>query len=236
MPQNRQCDLCGLASSAKSVCIWADGANSSLVFCVGQAPGADEDRLDKPFVGRAGQFLRNAIARAGLLPEEVVYSNVVKCRPPQNRPPTAEEMKACRPYLLEELETVKPKYVFAFGAEAISHFLGRKPSSVLNLQGKKLEIDGRWVFPMAHPSYVLRQGANNIEERMLPVEREFRRQLQTHVTWIRQQGKGISEEIIEGKPEVIICRTMEDINRALSELEGCERVAYDCETMGLFPF
>lgn len=199
---------------------------------LGRNPGRDEDAQDRPFVGRAGQLLRNAVHTAGLTDEDIIYTNIVRCLTPENRPPTTEEQLACRPYLEEELATSSPRFVFAFGAEAIAFWAGKIPKSVLALQGERWEIDGRYVFPMPHPSWVLRQGGP--PDSPSAAEREFQGQIQAHLAFIRNVQNGDGGATPGGRPRVVLCRTMADVTAALDDLERCERVAVDTETQGLW--
>jgi DNA polymerase len=126
---------------------------SSKVALVGEAPGAKEDAAGTPFVGKAGKILDNIMSEAGLDRQAVMITNTVKCRPPQNRRPTAEEMKACRPYLEDELQD--KKFVLALGLSAAESLLGRKlvMKEVAN-HTFDLELNGRSLTIMVtyHPS------------------------------------------------------------------------------------
>ena len=115
MPANHDCRRCPLHETTSYVCVWGRGSKYADVMLVGEAPGADEERLGKPFVGQAGQILDGCLDKAGLNRAEVYISNAVKCRPPGNRDPTKEELGACIRYLLEEIQTVKPKVIVCVG-------------------------------------------------------------------------------------------------------------------------
>ena len=243
VPRDRNCTLCPLHAEATNVCIWAEGQVGAEIMFVGRNPGYDENRADRPFVGRAGDVLRKAAYLVGLSDDDIVYCNVNKCVSPDNRKPTVKEQKACRHYLDEEIETFQPKYVFAFGNEALSYFTGKqqgqgKEPGILTFYGGRMEIDGRWVFPMAHPSYILRQpGEASPDDRLTPAEREFRGYFQSNLTFIRNLQNGVEPEDTTpgGRPKVHICRTWAQVEKALAALQKCERIAVDTETMGLTP-
>jgi DNA polymerase len=128
---------------------------------IGEGPGAQEDAQGLPFVGRAGQLLNQMLASVDIDSNEGAYiCNVVKCRPPDNRKPTAEEMAACRPWLLEQIALVDPAVIVLAGATAMEGVLGIK-GGITRLRGQWQEgsgegLAGRWLMPIFHPSYLLR--------------------------------------------------------------------------------
>lgn len=134
------------------------GAVAPIVL-VGEAPGADEDARGKPFVGRAGQLLDRMLKEAGFEPERLYITNAVKCRPPNNRKPTPEEMAACRPYLMAQLAAIRPAIVVALGATAIESMLGRAiPVGRASTRWYRVRHREHcfWVAPCYHPSAILR--------------------------------------------------------------------------------
>ena len=123
---------------------------------IGEAPGADEDSLGLPFVGRSGRLLSALLKEAELDEDQDLYiCNVIKCRPPNNRKPTLEEIRQCRPWLEEQLELVNPSLVLMAGATALKALLGIKSGSS-KLRGQWHEQEGRAFMPVFHPSYLLR--------------------------------------------------------------------------------
>jgi DNA polymerase len=128
---------------------------------VGEAPGADEDRQGEPFVGRAGQLLTKIIETMGLSRDRVYIGNVLKCRPDTpgqrsgNRKPTADEMKTCLPYLLEQIDIIRPKVLVALGATAVEGLFGRA-MPITRIRGRWHEFHGIPVMPSYHPAYLLR--------------------------------------------------------------------------------
>ena len=149
------CTKCSLCETRKQT-VFSDGdARSGIVF-VGEAPGADEDAQGVPFVGKAGQLLTRIIENGMKIPRESVYiCNVLKCRPPGNRDPLASEKAACEPYLVRQLEWIRPKVIVALGRHAANTLLKRDDSTAA--------LRGQWHFyqdiPLRvtyHPAYLLR--------------------------------------------------------------------------------
>jgi DNA polymerase len=134
------------------------GANNPDIMFVGEGPGADEDRQGLAFVGRAGQLLTKIIEAMGYTRDQVFIGNIVKCRPPDNRVPMPDEMKACIPYLEEQIALLKPKVIVALGATAIRGLLDVE-TGITKLRGKWLEYCGIPLMPTYHPAYLLRNPA-----------------------------------------------------------------------------
>ncbi len=128
--------------------------NTSIVF-VGEAPGADEDRQGEPFVGAAGQLLNKIIEACQLKREDIYITNVVKCRPPRNRTPTAEECANCLKYLKAQLEIIQPDYIVCWGTTAAQTLLGTK-DPIGRLRGRFFQYGNAKVVCTYHPSYLLR--------------------------------------------------------------------------------
>ena len=163
-------DLRSRIASCRSCPLWSgrtkavpgEGNLDSPVMFVGEAPGATEDREGRPFVGAAGQLLNAAIESAGWRREDVYITNVVKCRPPNNRTPNQDEVAACIGYLREEIRLVRPKVIVALGntaGEALSSLAGRQWRGVTSSRGRpvKVTIEGVDVvlFPTYHPAAAL---------------------------------------------------------------------------------
>lgn len=149
-----ECTRCGLAKGRNKI-VFGDGdANARLMF-VGEGPGADEDAQGLPFVGRAGQLLNNMIAAMGLKREQVYIANIVKCRPPQNRVPEPEEANTCSPFLMRQIDVVRPEVIVALGSTAATYLLGgRSPLSAL--RGRVHSVRGTRLIVTYHPAYLLR--------------------------------------------------------------------------------
>ena len=150
-----QCTGCDLALTRERVVI-SRGAATAPLMLIGEAPGAREDALGQPFVGRSGQLLDRLLLEVGLNPESDLYiCNAVKCRPPQNRRPKRAELTACRPWLDRQIDQVNPRVIVLLGATAVESLLGIK-GGMTQLRGQWLSWDGRDVMPIFHPSYLLR--------------------------------------------------------------------------------
>jgi uracil-DNA glycosylase family 4 len=131
-----------------------EGSASAEVMLVGEAPGASEDELGRPFVGRAGRLLDELLAEAGLSRDEVYITNVVKARPPGNRDPRAGEVLHWMPWLEAELAIVQPRVVVPLGRHALAHFAAG--ARISEVHGRELTERGRTLFPLYHPAAGLR--------------------------------------------------------------------------------
>ena len=149
----RACTLCRLHRS-RTRAVPGEGLIDAAVFLIGEAPGRGEDAAGRPFVGPAGKVLDRALAAARLPRREVFITNVVKCRPPANRAPKADEIEACRPYLASQIEAVRPKLLVTLGSTALRALLG--PGLELSrARGQDLAIEGVPVRATYHPAAVL---------------------------------------------------------------------------------
>jgi DNA polymerase len=148
------CARCGLAPKRTQAVFGVGPPGAPLMF-VGEAPGEDEDRQGEPFVGRAGQLLTRTLEKVGVRRDRVYIANILKCRPPGNRTPQFDEMAACMPYLLKQVQYVKPKLLCALGNVACQALLNSK-KGITQIRGRVLEVNGLRIFPAFHPAYVLR--------------------------------------------------------------------------------
>ncbi len=152
-----------LAAARKSVVFGVGDIRAQLMF-VGEAPGADEDAQGEPFVGKAGQLLTKIIETMGLSRQTVYIANILKCRPDTpgetagNRKPTLDEMKTCSPYLLAQIELIKPKAIVALGGTAVEGLLGNF-TGIMKLRGSWQTFRGIPVMPTYHPAFLLRNQA-----------------------------------------------------------------------------
>lgn len=163
----RKCHLC----EARTKTVFGQGdSNARLVF-VGEAPGFDEDQQGLAFVGKAGQLLTKMIEAMGVTRDEVFICNVLKCRPPDNRTPAADEIAACSPYLFEQLRTINPKVIIALGAPASQTLLGTT-TSIGKLRGQFHDFftsgvsglgEATPLMPTYHPAYLLRSPGEKIK-------------------------------------------------------------------------
>lgn len=154
LPNN--CKKCEL-SKARTNIVFFSGSENAKIMLIGEAPGADEDETGLPFVGRAGKFLTQMLVEAGIEREKDLYiTNVVKCRPPNNRKPKRNEVEACAPYLAAQIEAVKPEVIVLVGSSALEAFVEEK-ITITNARGKVFEHKGGIkLVPIFHPSYLLR--------------------------------------------------------------------------------
>jgi DNA polymerase len=144
-----------------------EGSPEAEVMFVGEAPGANEDRLGRPFVGRAGMLLEELLEEAGLVREDVWITNVVKARPPKNRDPKAPEVAHCMPWLNAEVELIAPRVIVPLGRHALKHFA--PAAKIAEVHGRLL--DGR-LFPLYHPAAAMYN--RSLRETLFSDARELR--------------------------------------------------------------
>lgn len=151
----RSCRRCGLREGCRGV-VFGDGNPAAKLMLIGEGPGADEDRIGRPFVGRAGQLLDRILAACGFERQRHVYiANIVKCRPPGNRTPTPAEREACLPHLEAQIRFIQPKIIVLLGATALQGMLD--PSARLSdYRGRWVERDGIFYMTTYHPAALLR--------------------------------------------------------------------------------
>jgi DNA polymerase len=149
------CTRCRLHQQGRKQIVFGVGnPNSDLMF-IGEAPGADEDMQGEPFVGRAGQLLNNMIKAMGLRREDIYIANIIKCRPPNNRTPERDECETCSPFLMRQIEAIKPKAIVALGAVAAKTLLAiNAPMS--EFRGHWYDFRGTKLAVTYHPAYLLR--------------------------------------------------------------------------------
>jgi uracil-DNA glycosylase family 4 len=171
-PMNRQEKAQALAELQKELTQWLEAnwprdgwqnvvfgegdPNADLMF-VGEGPGADEDRLARPFIGRAGQLLDKQIAAMGLKREQVYIANIAKCRPPGNRVPTPEEAEKTLPYLERQIQIIQPKVIVSLGATSAKYLLQQPKLAITKERGQWRKYCGIDLMPTFHPAYLLRQ-------------------------------------------------------------------------------
>lgn len=148
------CNKCPLRAGCTQVVFGEGNPHAKLMF-VGEGPGEQEDIQGRPFVGAAGQLLDKILASVGISRDEVYIANVVKCRPPGNRLPTAEEAAACLPHLLEQIRAIKPKIIVCLGALATQTLID-KNARITRVRGTWFEKNGILYMPTFHPAALLR--------------------------------------------------------------------------------
>lgn len=149
-----ECTRCDLCRGRSHVVFGEGNPNASLMF-IGEAPGKDEDKQGRPFVGRAGQLLERLLKEAGFAREQVYIANVIKCRPPENRTPEPEEVLTCKPFLLRQIQIIDPQVIVLLGSVALKALFGFE-KTISKMRGRELALEGRVVIPTYHPAFVLR--------------------------------------------------------------------------------
>jgi DNA polymerase len=153
--QAQNCHLCELSKSRQKVVFGEGNPHADLLF-IGEAPGATEDSSGKPFTGRSGELLTKMIENVLQISRSDVYiTNIVKCRPPNNQVPTPTQAHTCQPYLLKQIELIKPKLIVTLGATAY-HYLTGDETSITKIRGTLHKQKGYTIIPTYHPSYLLR--------------------------------------------------------------------------------
>jgi len=149
-----KCRKCRLCETRTNTVPGVGNPNARLMF-IGEAPGADEDKKGEPFVGRAGQLLTKMISAMGLSRDDVYIANIIKCRPPANRNPEPDEVEMCEPYLIRQIETIKPEVIVALGAVSTNTLL-KVDTPISKLRGEFRSYHGTPLLPTFHPAYLLR--------------------------------------------------------------------------------
>ena len=148
----RQCSDCELGRGRKNA-VPGEGSPDADLMIIGEGPGAQEDLLGRPFVGRAGQFLDELLGYIGLKREDVFIANMVKCRPPENRDPLPAEVSACNKYLERQIELLDPLLIVTLGRVSLARFFPGE--SMTRARGKVRNKDGRFIYPVMHPAAAL---------------------------------------------------------------------------------
>jgi uracil-DNA glycosylase len=160
-PHCNRCNRCDLGQTRTHAVVGRGNPTASIMI-IGEGPGQNEDETGLPFVGKAGQLLDKILASVHLDTEQDVYiCNIVKCRPPNNRAPTPEEMDACKPYLLEQIRLVNPKIILLTGATAVKGILSDK-RGITKIRGQWIPWQGYWCMPIFHPAYLLRNPSKDV--------------------------------------------------------------------------
>lgn len=182
----KQCKKCRLYKKANKPVPGEGNINAEIVF-IGEAPGANEDKTGRPFVGRAGRLLEKLLKEIGYKREDVWIGNIIKHRPPGNRDPLKDEIEACQPYLKLQLKAIDPKLVVTLGRFAMNYFY--KGGKISKDRGELKKIGNTYVYPVYHPAAGLRNG-------------NFRRALKEDflkipevLNYIERVGKGEEQDI-----------------------------------------
>lgn len=148
------CRRCKLHQTRRTL-VFGEGNQKAKLMLIGEGPGYDEDVQGEPFVGKAGQLLTKILASIHLRREDVYITNLIKCRPPQNRNPEPDEIQSCYPFLLKQIEVIQPKIICTLGAFAAQALL-KTDFKITVLRGKSFDLNGIKVLPTYHPAYLLR--------------------------------------------------------------------------------
>ncbi len=150
-----KCQKCIHLAQSRSNVIFGEGNPRAQIMFIGEAPGADEDRQGRPFVGKAGQLLTKMLAAVGIDRNDVYIANILKCRPPGNRNPDQTEVEHCIGYLYRQIELIAPKLICTLGSVATQSLLDVK-EGITRIRGKQFDFKGCTLVPTFHPSYLLR--------------------------------------------------------------------------------
>ncbi len=155
------CQKCKLCKTRNNIVFGSGNSNAKIMF-IGEGPGGDEDRTGEPFVGKAGKLMNMAFDVVGIKRDEVYIANIIKCRPPANRDPEEDEIKACMDYLRNQVMIVKPKIIVLLGRIALQNILG-KEYKITSTRGKWIEKKEILYMPTWHPAALLRDETKKIE-------------------------------------------------------------------------
>jgi DNA polymerase len=151
-----QCHLCALAKSRKNVVFGAGNLKAKVMF-IGDNPGVNEDETGMLFAGKSGELLAKMIENVLLVPKEEVYvTTILKCKTPDNRVPTPEEVACCKPYVMQQIQTIKPQLIVALGSTAFHHLTGEYDTPIDQIRGTVLNFGEAKLIPTFHPSFLLR--------------------------------------------------------------------------------
>jgi uracil-DNA glycosylase len=151
------CQRCKLAKLGRSQVVFGVGNPHARIMFVGEAPGFHEDQKGEPFVGAAGKLLNDLLQSAGLSRDEIYIANVIKCRPPNNRDPEIDEVETCKPFLMQQIQMIRPKLVCTLGNWATQTLLERKVG-ITKVKAQAFYMKDFVLFPLLHPAAALHQG------------------------------------------------------------------------------
>ena len=158
-----QCHLCALSKSRKNVIFGAGNLKAKVMF-IGDNPGVSEDETGMLFTGKSGELLANMIEKVLLIPKEEVYvTTILKCKTPDNRVPTPEEVACCKPYIMQQIQTIRPKIIVALGSTSFHHLTGEYDTSIDKIRGSVLNFGDAKLIPTFHPSFLLRNPSSKKE-------------------------------------------------------------------------
>jgi uracil-DNA glycosylase len=150
----QDCPKCAQLVASRTQVVFGDGNPQAEIMFVGEAPGFYEDRQGKPFVGAAGKLLDQLLVEIGMQRRDVYIANIIKCRPPNNRNPRREEIDNCKPYLLTQIEMIRPKVICTLGNFSTQALLGKKVG-ISKVHGQAFTMGNYTLIPMLHPAAAL---------------------------------------------------------------------------------
>ena len=151
-----QCHLCSLAKSRKNVIFGAGNLKANVMF-IGDNPGDSEDETGMLFSGKSGELLAKMIENVLLIPKEEVYvTHILKCKTPENRVPTPEEVACCKPYIMQQIQMIRPKIIVALGSTSFHHLTGEYDTPINTIRGTVLNFGEAKLIPTFHPNFLLR--------------------------------------------------------------------------------
>lgn len=162
------CNRCALGESRHSV-VFGEGNPRARIMLIGEAPGAKEDESGRPFVGPAGRILDKVLDEVGISREEIYITGVVKCRPPKNRFPKKDELRACVPFLEKQIEVIKPELIICLGSLATQTLIDPK-AKITEIRGKWVEKNGIRIMPTYHPASIFHD-----QEKLEAIREDFKR-------------------------------------------------------------
>ena len=151
------CQQCKLAKLGRTQVVFGVGNPHASIMFVGEAPGFNEDQKGEPFVGAAGKLLNDLLASANLSRDQIYIANVIKCRPPNNRDPEPDEVDTCKPFLMQQIQMIRPKLVCTLGNWATQTLLERKVG-ITKVKAQAFYMKDFVIFPLLHPAAALHQG------------------------------------------------------------------------------
>lgn len=151
------CQRCKLAKLGRSQVVFGVGNPHASIMFVGEAPGFNEDQKGEPFVGAAGKLLNDLLESANLSRDQIYIANVIKCRPPNNRDPEPDEVETCKPFLMQQIQMIRPKLVCTLGNWATQTLLERKVG-ITKVKAQAFYMKDFVIFPLLHPAAALHQG------------------------------------------------------------------------------
>jgi uracil-DNA glycosylase family 4 len=167
------CNRCNLAAT-RNLVAFGEGNSRAELMLVGEAPGENEDKTGKPFVGAAGRILNKVLDEVGIQREDIYITGVVKCRPPKNRLPHKAERNACMPFLEQQIQIIKPRIIICLGSLAANTLIDPK-AKITEVRGKWFEKNGIKLIPTYHPAAVFHDQAklDTIREDFQSVKKAF---------------------------------------------------------------